>query len=190
MQAITSRAQCMAHELVGARFGSLVVTRVNSGAKNVHNTADCRCDCGNNCRHRLTRLRTGLAIRCHRCGAKSSWEKRKRQDLANMAASRAFNAYVDGARRRGIAFSLTKQQCLELFVMPCDYCGALPSTIKKARNRSDGVALNGIDRVDSSAGYNHENCVPCCSACNFAKRNMTREDFIALALRITRHQSK
>lgn len=178
------------NELIGARFGSLVVVHVNRGAKNVHNTADCQCDCGNKCRHRLTRLRNGLATQCHRCGAKSTWNARSRNNLEEMAASRLFHGYAFNAKRRGLCFDLTKAECFALFLLPCDYCGAKPLTVRKARNRADGAALNGIDRVDSAIGYTPSNCVTCCSACNLAKRDMSRDDFIALAFRIARHQSQ
>lgn len=36
---------------------------------------------------------------------------------------------------------------------------------------------NGIDRVDSSKGYTLDNCVPCCSKCNYAKHEMSVEEF-------------
>lgn len=177
------------NELIGVRFGALVVIEVIRGAKNKHNTAHCKCDCGSLCSHRLTRLRNGLSTRCKKCGAKSTWESRKRTNSWDMAAARVFNGYVFSAKRRGLCFELTKEQCVKMFLMPCDYCGSTPSKVRKARNRSDGAAINGIDRVDSLGGYTLENCVPCCSACNFAKRDMPRDEFIALAIKIAERHS-
>lgn len=37
--------------------------------------------------------------------------------------------------------------------------------------------INGIDRVDSSIGYTIQNSVPCCKICNYAKHNLTLEEF-------------
>lgn len=176
-------------ELIGARFGSLVVLRVNRGAKNKHNTADCKCDCGEEGSHRLTRLRNGLSTQCHKCGAKSSWANRARSNSDDMASGRFFSGYVDNAKRRGLSFELSKEDCIALFTSPCSYCGIEPAKVRKARNREDGAAFNGIDRVDSSLGYIPSNCVSCCSECNLSKRDMSRDEFIAMAIRIARHQS-
>lgn len=41
-----------------------------------------------------------------------------------------------------------------------------------------GLFAHGIDRVDNSVGYTIENCVPCCTSCNFMKGKMTKDDFI------------
>jgi hypothetical protein len=177
------------NELIGTRFGSLVVAAVNRGAKNVHNTADCICDCGSRCRTRLTRLRNGLATQCRKCGAKATWAARLRPNSSEMAAVRLFHGYMENARRRGIRFELSRAECMALFLLPCAYCGSEPTAIRKARGRDEGAALNGIDRVDNSGGYTSANCEPCCPECNFAKRAMPRDEFIALAIRIARHQS-
>ena len=36
---------------------------------------------------------------------------------------------------------------------------------------------NGIDRIDSSKGYSVDNCVPCCAKCNYAKHDLSIDDF-------------
>lgn len=51
------------------------------------------------------------------------------------------------------------------------------------------VFAHGLDRYDNAEGYYYENCVPCCSDCNVAKRDMPAEDFVALAQRIMGYQS-
>lgn len=40
------------------------------------------------------------------------------------------------------------------------------------------ILVNGIDRIDSSKGYNKENCVPCCFLCNKMKSNLYYKDFL------------
>lgn len=46
---------------------------------------------------------------------------------------------------------------------------------------------NGVDRVDSSRGYDKENIVPCCKICNRSKSDMSESDFIAWGLRLGDH---
>ena len=40
------------------------------------------------------------------------------------------------------------------------------------------VFYNGIDRVDNNRGYEIENVVPCCTSCNSAKMDLSKEDFL------------
>lgn len=49
----------------------------------------------------------------------------------------------------------------------------------------DGILYSGIDRVDSSVGYEIGNIVPACKICNFAKSNLTQDDFKSWAKRIS-----
>jgi hypothetical protein len=49
---------------------------------------------------------------------------------------------------------------------------------------------SGLDRVDPTiALHNKDNVVPCCWDCNFAKNNMTQQEFFDLACRITQRHS-
>ena len=48
-------------------------------------------------------------------------------------------------------------------------------------------AHNGIDRVDSSKGYTIDNVVPCCSACNYAKHEMSVSEFKEYITRVYNH---
>lgn len=71
--------------------------------------------------------------------------------------------YRNNARRRNIEFSLTIDQFESLIPSTCFYCGDKSM---------------GIDRMDSSKGYKIDNCVPCCSKCNFIKNTTSFDNFI------------
>ena len=45
----------------------------------------------------------------------------------------------------------------------CVYCGV--------------TGPNGIDRIDSTKGYEDNNCVPACKHCNYVKGNLSMKDF-------------
>lgn len=81
--------------------------------------------------------------------------------------------YLIGAQRRGHSFNLSYDEFLVLHNAPCAYCGDTESY--------------GIDRVDNSAGYTKENCVPCCTVCNHMKWGYTKDKFIAQAQKIAQH---
>jgi len=63
------------------------------------------------------------------------------------------------AVNRGYECILTIEDYAKIIIMPCHYCGE-NETYK---------SICGVDRVDSSIGYNIENCVSCCSMCNRMK---------------------
>ena len=90
--------------------------------------------------------------------------------------------YQDGAERRGHQWRLSRSQALDLFARPCHYCGLPPSNV--CCRPSGCFTYSGIDRLDNSRGYELDNCVPCCTTCNKAKRTMTMTEFKSWLARI------
>lgn len=101
-----------------------------------------------------------------------------------------YREYKDGAYNRKLDFSLTNDEFLNIIKQPCYYCGELPSD--RVKTSSKGIkytiTVNGIDRIDSSKGYNINNCVPCCTFCNIAKHNYSNEYFLNKIKQIYNHQ--
>lgn len=79
-----------------------------------------------------------------------------------------YRTYQKSATRRHLAFTLTKQQCVDMFVAPCDYCKREPKA----------PLTHGIDRVDNDEGYTPDNTVPCCSRCNYMKHKYDYDSFL------------
>ena len=63
-----------------------------------------------------------------------------------------------------------------LSAQTCFYCGV--------------AGPNGIDRRDSSKGYEKDNCVSCCKHCNYVKGNLSTSDFEEWTIRFVRYQSE
>lgn len=95
---------------------------------------------------------------CKKCV--SHINKQKQQSLMGK-----YQKYRSSAKYRNIKFAIAIFDFASIIIQPCHYCG-----------RKDGI-YNGIDRVDNSNGYVKENCVACCSNCNYAKLNLTVEEF-------------
>ena len=151
-----------------------------AGAKNKHPTTRCICDCGKERIVRTTRLRLGLVTMCGACAktaaTKRGADTRRKLSAAQRAASDRYSTYKQNAKRRGIAFDLPLPLFSALLEKSCVYCGA-----------DERI---GIDRVDSSLGYTAANCDPCCSDCNYAKREMSRASFLNLIAKIHANQSR
>lgn len=97
--------------------------------------------------------------------------------------------YKRSARLRGYDFNLNPEQFSKLLTSDCEYCGSKPKTLRYARGSSGiGIYHGGIDRVNNSIGYTEENCVSCCSTCNFAKNDLSYDEFMSWIMQITKHQ--
>jgi hypothetical protein len=49
--------------------------------------------------------------------------------------------------------------------------------LKSKKSHWGDYTYNGVDRIDNSIGYTKENCVPCCTICNWAKSNRGVDEF-------------
>lgn len=81
--------------------------------------------------------------------------------------------YQRSARYRKLPFEITLDQFSEIIQQQCYYCGD---------------AGWGVDRKNNSLGYIIQNCVSCCSKCNFAKHKTSEVEFLTLCERVTNHQ--
>lgn len=159
--------------MIGSRFGSLTVLAVSRGAKNVHPTATCRCDCGETRRVRQSPLRRGLIDCCKRCSMKRAWARRPRISPAERELCNKESEYRANAKSRGLEWQLDRETFRALYAGPCTYCAATPA--------------KGIDRAENGEGYTEVNSVSCCSACNYAKRDLSRQEFLKWVGRVFGH---
>jgi hypothetical protein len=94
--------------------------------------------------------------------------------------------YKNNAKRKDNIFQLSLDQFVKIIHKPCAYCGG--SANENGRKYGHKVYYcNGIDRKDSKLGYIQENCVPCCSKCNYAKRDVPEQEFIDWVFRVYHH---
>lgn len=78
-----------------------------------------------------------------------------------------YNEYKRHAAKRGLIFTLIRDEFNALVQQPCYYC----------ISKSDTEVV-GIDRKDNARGYEHDNCVPCCEMCNMMKGVFHHDYFI------------
>lgn len=126
----------------------------------------CQCDCGNRIECNASDLQRHPNKSCG-CLKK---EQAKEVWLNNLMYQ-----YVYDAKRRGLDFALTREEFDDLISKKCHYCGGLPSNLKSTRTLKR--SYNGIDRMNNKLGYAIANCVSCCYQCNWAKGNMSLDEF-------------
>lgn len=91
----------------------------------------------------------------------------------------SFNKYISSAKQRNINFNLENDCYYDLINQCCYLCG----TETYYRN------TNGIDRVSSSQNYDFENVRPCCSECNYLKKEYDYDEFIEKLQMINNHMA-
>lgn len=74
------------------------------------------------------------------------------------------------AARKGLVVELTKEEHAHLVSLKCYLCGV--------------SGRLGIDRKDSKEGYTKDNSFPCCTCCNYMKKNLAFDEFVALCRRV------
>lgn len=114
---------------------------------------------------------------CRPCGGASICEhSRMRFQCKECNPLGRYQVYVRNARARGQRFELSFEEYQGLVCQPCTYCDVHDET-------------NGIDQIQPGGGYPLANCVPCCSKCNYMKKNYSVDEFLQHARRIAVFQS-
>lgn len=181
-------------DLTNQQFGRLLVKNFSQRTKYA-TLWNCVCACGNSFIANGSSLRRGYTMSC---GCLRVDQARIRmKEVSNKAYSKTsrlkdeytavfncvYGSYKYTAKRRKLSFGLSKEDVAQLFGAVCYYCGDPPSNTKTVNGKK--LVYTGIDRVDSTKGYEVGNVVPCCFFCNNAKRNMPQNMFIEKILKIT-----
>lgn len=141
---------------------------------------ECRCDCGNTIWLTRQDITTSHAKSCG-CYRKDL-NTLPEEEQADAGFDQLYRDYKTAAKTRQLTFSLTKEEFRLITGQNCYYCGRKPSQVAmhKSKNPLYGdYVYNGVDRVDSSLGYEKANCVPACNKCNIAKKDYSPAEFLA-----------
>ena len=143
----------------------------------------CRCECGKLCTVKGIYLRSGYVKSCG-CLPVGS----KPIENSGSAKNQVYAIYKKSAAIKGVKFTLTFEEFLKITSLPCYYCGALPSNVKRAPGGD--FTYQGIDREDNTEGYTRSNSCPCCSICNNAKGIKSNKEFLSWILKVYRYSIK
>ncbi len=157
-------------DLIGKRFGRLVVQENTNNKSFGAYIWKCQCDCGNISYVSSSRLNSGKTKSCG-CYKRDMDTLRVIKPYGEASFNSLYNRYKQGAKKRNINFDLSKEEFKFLTKQICFYCGCEPYQIMNKSNKecNGTYVYNGIDRVDNNLGYIKENCVSACGVCNRAK---------------------
>lgn len=177
---------------IGSKFGSLTVLELD--VLKGRSKYKCLCDCGNIKSFYTSYLRNGDT---KSCGCRSTDPTIDFSKKANgfTTLNRKFRIYKANAKKRNLNWHLSFDTFKDITCKNCFYCGIEPKLINcyfkingdldtncspnlMGRYNRNWINFNGIDRVNSEKGYELNNIVPCCSECNFMKKDLKLTDFI------------
>lgn len=146
----------------------------------------CQCICGKQKIIPADSLCSGNSKSCGCYAREMSSIRHKNRIVTNQLpkGSASFNdlfaRYKKSSIQRNLIFNLNTEEFKFLTSSNCYYCNIEPKQAircSKNRKRNGDYLYNGIDRKNPKIGYIIENCVSCCSTCNYAKQSLTYEDF-------------
>lgn len=175
--------------ITNERFGQLIAIRFDSikkvGKLSYHYWLF-KCDCGKEKIINKTTVKRGIVKSCGCLHKKKVFRKSPGEAQKTVK----YHEYKRSARERKLEFNLTKDEFFKLTNENCFYCNSYPSNVSKSKNNTGDYIYNGIDRVDNNLGYIKNNCITCCKKCNYAKHDMTLDEFKVLIYRIYQNFSK
>ncbi len=181
-------------ELTGNRFGFWTVLQKDKDerASNGSIMWKCECICGV---EKLVASKNLLDGSSKSCGCKrleTKFNTRPTLSPKERVMNQLYDVYRRGATKRGLIFELTREQFADLSLGNCHYCGVAPKQKIVIKRYFDDICYfkNGIDRKDSTRGYQIDNCVSCCWFCNRSKLDMSYDTFIDYLNQIFQFRSK
>src|SRR5207245_2913900 len=115
-------------DLVGQRFGRLLVLLRGSSDNYGSTRWLCRCDCGREITKRGGHMRSGLVKSCG-CLV---WRLPRGESGFNAV----LKSYTNKLSARGLTWTITRERARSIMASPCHYCGARPSRVKACSGSS------------------------------------------------------
>lgn len=161
---------------IGTKFSKLTVVNEEL-SQNGARYFKCQCECG---KEKIIKLNSLIMKKTQSCGCLQIASAKSKDPWLS-----EFNYVRNAAKKRGLAWDLTRNQFQTLCSKPCHYCNSSPSTTTHRK----GIIKNGIDRVNNKLGYWLSNCVPCCKMCNIAKHTWDLDEFHTWVKKIYSHMN-
>ena len=177
--------------IAGKKFGELTAVKFVKVNKYKQAVWECLCSCGNTTFVESKSLSYGVHKSCG-CIRSIISSQTFSLPFGDAIRNRIFASYKRSARMKGMEFTLSYDQFVEMISGHCHYCGVEPNTRHEVKNiiyDEKEIYFNGVDRKYNDKGYTVKNAVPCCSDCNFAKGTMPYNRFIAWLDRIAKFRS-
>jgi hypothetical protein len=165
-------------EMIGKRFGKLVVIEEISKNKNGHIKYLCQCDCGNTCEVFGTHLRENKIVSC-KC-------KNKVNGVSGDMWYKMINSGIKTrAKRSKLEVNITKEYINEIFLLQNGKCKLSGVEITLPTTWRDRGYTASLDRIDSDKGYIIGNVQWVHKHINVMKNTFPQEMFIFFCKKVS-----
>lgn len=168
--------------LVGKKINKLTVIAIaqkDPSLKRKRTRVIVQCECGKTNIVDGAKFNSGIIQSCG-CIRKGMPQPHSRIGYGESSRNKIIDSYKRNAANKGNSFDLSKEDMINYFESDCYYCNRAPYKIFKQKGGYGEYTYNGIDRLDNNLGYSKENCVSCCSECNYLKNKYHVNDFLKL----------
>lgn len=175
---------CRQIDYTGKKFNKLLIIKQYKPFKLSRQFVYCKCDCGVETKTSLSKVVLGLVKSCG-CIRKGMPQPKIRKGFGVSSFNKLYDSYKRRSKIKCIEFKISKSFAKKLYKKNCYYCGVEPSSICKLKGGYGHFIYNGIDRMDNEKGYVSDNCIPCCTLCNYLKNNMHISEFCKIINKIS-----
>jgi hypothetical protein len=187
--------------LEGSIIGDLTIVECadRTSKKNEGVYWNCLCKCGVSVQ-KITKYLTSNKSQIKACTNCNRF-RRLSKDPGSATWNTLFRHYRVSATKRNLVFDIDFDKFKEICEQNCHYCAKVPSPrnaysspslqINRAVETiiSAWINANGIDRLNNDLGYIATNVVPCCPDCNYAKQELSKNNFFKLIKKIYEHNN-
>lgn len=165
-------------DISSQRFGKLIAVEYISSSVDGRAEWKCLCDCGNFTVKKAKYLICGDTKSCGECEPEPIPEF-------------VYGEIKTNARRRGIAFNVSKEYLEKLLISQnykCKLSGIKIIMVRRCVEKNDRTA--SLDRIDSNLGYEEGNLQWVHKDVNYMKMNLNQDRFIELCKEIAKNHDR
>jgi hypothetical protein len=171
-------------DLTGQVFTRLTVLEVSGKNNNGHYSWLCQCECG------IRKVVPGGKLirgKTKSCGCYKKDMARFHKRIRPFEAQ--YNSFIATAKHTKHGCTVTYEEFVEFTsVTKCHYCAAGIPWKPYISGKTNAYYL---DRKDNVIGYTKENCVVCCTRCNYGKSfSFSYDEWVAIGKTIKRLRKK
>lgn len=175
--------------MIGKRFGKLIVVSEHSKTRNGHIRFVCSCDCGRTSHVLGTHLRQGNTKSCGCDMYKRGSRNKMWTGVGDLSGDFWHNHVVrsaDGVKgRKKLELSITKEYAWDLFLKQDKKCALTGEFLIFPKGHSDKSWTASLDRIDSEFGYVEGNVQWVHKDINMMKNKFSQLYFIDMCKKVS-----
>lgn len=173
-------------DLIGKKYGKLLVIKKLESNKHKKRIWECKCDCG-----KIINITTSILKKQKSCGCgRAITIKQKMWKGYGKISGSYWSSIRLGAKSRSLEFNISIEDAWEIFLLQKGKCSltGIDLIFRSHSSKADGTA--SLDRIDSKLGYIKNNIQWIHKDVNQMKMNLKENYFIDFCKKISKNSDK